>query len=347
MTPPNPFTSDHGDGEAVHRRAAEWLAQRDAGLTPAQAAELARWRAADPAHDAAYRRAEAAQHLLARLPEAPGAAAMLAELSRLPPVGRARRLPLRWPAFAVLAAAACVALAVWLRLPSRDFSHATFATAADQHRSIELPDGSTLVLNGGSAVEVAFQPAERRVDLREGEAHFYVARDAARPFLVGAGLVTVRAVGTAFNVRRSAQAVEVLVTEGKVQVSRGTTDAGASPSGDPLLLVAGQRAVIDGTSTAHFVRNTAPSASTDAADAAAWHAPRLVFRSTPLAEVVARFNAYNRVQIAIADPELAERSVGGTFDGDNADAFINLLTAGGDIRVERISSTRVVLHRAP
>ncbi len=48
--------------------------------------------------------------------------------------------------------------------------------------------------------------------LEAGEAHFAVAPDAARPFVVRVGGVAVRAVGTAFNVRYAADgAVEVTV----------------------------------------------------------------------------------------------------------------------------------------
>ena len=73
---------------------------------------------------------------------------------------------------------------------------------------------------------------------RSGEAYFTVAKNPGRPFVVAAGGVGVRAVGTAFNVRLDSDAVEVLVTEGRVQVSRsGFDDEGSS-------LVAGQRAIV-------------------------------------------------------------------------------------------------------
>jgi transmembrane sensor len=191
-------------------------------------------------------------------------------------------------------------------------------------------------------VEVAFEAAERRVQLQHGEAHFYVAKDAARPFLVSAGAVTVRAVGTAFNVRRQSAAIEVLVTEGKVKVSRETPSHLNASEVEPIFLVAGERAFIESVPAAAIAtnQNAAPL------ERNAQRAPRLMFNNTPLSDVVERFNDYSRVQMEIADADLASRAVGGNFDADNAESFINLLSTAGDVRVERISENRVLLHKA-
>jgi transmembrane sensor len=329
----------------INDAAAAWLAQREGGFNAAQAREFARWRDADPRHAAAVRRAEITQRLLARLPETADAAALLAEVDALCAV-RPRVVPFSamWKVAVGLAAAACIVVLFWTSKPAFDSANATYAADAGRHQSINLPDGSTLVLNTGSKVEVAFQTAERRVRLQHGEAHFYVAKDAARPFLVSAGAVTVRAVGTAFSVRRQLEGVEVIVTEGKVQVSRQELPAGVASDPDPIFLVAGERALIDSVSSL-AAGDTAPSPA--ALDRNTRHAPRLMFNNTPLSDVVERFNQYSRVQIEIADPDLAQRSVGGNFDADNADSFIHLLDAAGDVRIEHVSETKVVLHKAP
>jgi Fe2+-dicitrate sensor, membrane component len=328
--------TDPGD-DALSQAAAAWLARRDAGFTAAQAAAFERWRDADPRHAAALRHAEATQRLLSRLPESPSAQALLAEVDALV-ASRPRVIPFStlWKSAAGLAAAAAIAFAFFHPRPQPlESANATYTTAAGQHQSLNLPDGSTLVLSSASQVEVAFVPTERRVHLQHGEAHFYVAKDTARPFVVSAGDVSVRAVGTAFNVRRHTAGVEVLVTEGKVQVSR--TDAAAP---EPIYLVAGERAFVDGLAAAAF------AASLPATERAADRPPRLMFNNTPLSDVIERFNRYSRIQIEIADPELAARGVGGNFDADNADAFIDLLNKAGDVRIERVSPDRVLLHKA-
>ena len=336
--------TDPGD-DAIRQAAAVWLAQRDAGFSPAQAAAFARWRDADPRHAAAFRRVEATQQLLARLPESPAAAAMLAEVDALC-AARPRVVPFStiWKVAAALAAAACIAVAFLATKPADlQSANATYATASGQHQSIDLPDGSTVVLNPTSKAEIAFAVSERRVHLQHGEAHFYVAKDASRPFVVSAGTVSVRAVGTAFNVRRHSGAVEVFVTEGKVQVSR--VDGSADADREPTYLVAGERAFIEGVPSGHYASGATASDSASARPTAA-RAPRLIFDNTPLSDVVERFNRYSRVQMEIVDPALAQRAVGGTFDADNAESFINLLNAAGDIRIERADDGRVLLHKA-
>jgi len=328
--------TDPGD-DALRQAAAVWLAQRDAGFSAAQAAAFQRWRDADPRHAAAFRRAEATQRLLARLPESPSAQALLAEVDALV-ASRPRVIPFStlWKTAAGLAAAAALAFAFFHTRPQPlESANASYTTAAGEHQSLDLPDGSTLVLSSASHVEVAFAPAERRVVLQHGEAHFYVAKDTARPFIVSAGDVSVRAVGTAFNVRRHVAGVEVLVTEGKVQVAR--TDASTS---DPIFLVAGERAFIDGIPAASL------AADTPATERGSDRAPRLMFKNTPLADAVERFNRYSRVQMEIVDADLAARAIGGNFDADNAESFINLLSKSGDLRVERVSPNRVLLHKA-
>lgn len=341
MTP----TNSDSEGE-INEAAALWLARRESGLDVLQAAEFARWRDADPRHSAALRRAQSTQHLLARLPETPGVAAMLAEVDALCATRqKVVSFSVIWKTCAGLAAAACLAVLLWPSKPTVDSSHAIYSTAPGNHRTVNLPDGSTLVLNASSQVAVDYRTAERRVQLQHGEAHFYVTKDAERPFYVTAGSVTVRAVGTAFNVRRQVGAVEVLVTEGKVKVSRDDSIAGA-PAPEPIYLVAGERAFIDGVAVPAIATNPTPAAEPPT-EASVQRAPRLMFNNTPLSDVVERFNHYSRVQMEIADADLARRSVGGNFDADNAESFINLLSVAGDVRVERISDNRVRLHKAP
>jgi transmembrane sensor len=85
------------------------------------------------------------------------------------------------------------------------------------NESHALPDGSLVELKEGSRIAVDFSAEQRQVRL-VGEAHFQVARDAARPFVVNAQGVMVRAVGTAFSVRVDSDEVQVLVTHGSVHV---------------------------------------------------------------------------------------------------------------------------------
>jgi transmembrane sensor len=334
-----PRENPAGRDAAIAAAAAQWLAERAEGLGPAQERALAQWRRADARHEAAFARLERAQALLERLPFA---AEHLADL-RAPAATPARRR--RWIALAgagAAAAALIVAAAVWRAQPAPAPAAGTdYATSAGGYERVLLADGSTLELNAESAARVRFSAAERRVELLAGEAHFSVARDPARPFVVAAGGVAVRAVGTAFNVRLADAAVEVLVTHGQVRVA----PQAAAPASAPLL-AAGQRAVLEREAPAAPARidAVAPAAI---AQALAWQERKLVFADTPLREVVEQFNRRNRTQLALGDPALAARPVGGTFAADNVEAFVRLLEAAGDIIAAPRGEREIVLHRRP
>ena len=85
-------------------------------------------------------------------------------------------------------------------------------------------------------------------------------------------------------------------------------------------------------------------------DTLAWQDSRLKFSNTPLVEAVAEFNKRNRVQIELADAELAQIPIGGGWNGQNVEAFVRMLTVGPEstIVVEAQSDpNRIVLRRAP
>lgn len=217
-----------------------------------------------------------------------------------------------------------------------------------------LADGSVVELNASTEVSVDLAPRERRIALLRGEAHFTVAHDQKRPFIVSAHGVAVRAVGTAFNVRLASSAVEVFVTEGKVSVSERAAPATdvastASPNNRPTLLVANERALITTAAPkaaaalphAPVVEKIAPEVIREALS---WQERKLVFAEAPLREVVGQFNRRNRLQLVLGDAALAERPVGGTFAADNVEGFIRLLESNDTFVVERRDETTVVLR---
>lgn len=350
------------DDESIEATAGAWLAQRDDVLTPEDERKFARWRAADPRHEAAVVRLEGAWAGLQQLHEFRPAAQRHPDRDLLarPARGKIAAFPAR--AIALAAAAALVLAAGWwaLRLAAGPAPAALYTTTDGGYERVMLADGSVLELNGDTSAEVRFTPAERRVRLARGEAHFTVAKNAARPFWVEAGGVAVRAVGTAFNVRIGAREIEVLVTEGKVELNKSVGPAAATgprpansglrASGSPTLLVANERALIATARVAVAAALLAPVVERVGPEAVrealAWQGPRLVFVDTPLAEVVTQFNRRNAVQLVLADPALATLPVGGSFRAENVEAFVRLLESGSDVAVERPDATRIVLRRA-
>jgi transmembrane sensor len=202
-------------------------------------------------------------------------------------------------------------------------------------------------------VRAEFTATTRAVTLLRGEAYFTVAKDATRPFIVTVGFATVRAVGTAFNVRLDAARVEVLVTQGKVEVE-DTRQVGSVAEETSALVVEGQKAVVDRAAVAGAARMPAGVEITRAAPAEMehaleWQSTRLVFDRTRLDDAVAAFNRYSSatagLRLVLGDAALSTRRMGGTFRAANVEGFVRLLEQSGEFRAER-QAGRIVLWPA-
>lgn len=343
------------DRARIDREAADWIARRYAGLTDWQTAELEQWLARDPRHAAAWAELDETWQLLDRVGTTPLARAMaddpdpdvLAPRRDKTSIGRRWLVPL---AFAAAAALALVYVGGRRAVqPGLDFTEQV-ATAVGIWQSLDLPDGSRVRLNTDSHIEVAYSAAERRVWLLRGEAHFSVAKNPARPFFVEVGGVAVRAVGTAFNVRLQAEAVEVLVTEGRVcinDVQDGASVIAQPVSLEPPLLVAGQKAVIPSAPLPAEKRPLATVAAMDQVAierALAWQNQRLEFVAAPLRDIVAEFNRYNRHKLSVAEESLALRRFGGSFRADDPETFVRLLQTRFNVSSERRGDGTILLE---
>jgi len=338
-------SENHGGdaAAAIEAEAMAWLAEREEGFAPGRAAAFEAWRRRDPRHASSVAELEQVLAQLDGLAEhREEVNAHFDRVSPPPPPGRvspARVENVRWwrpVAWSGLAAALVLGAYLGLRAPRAvPVPETRYATTTAGYERARLADGSTLELNTASAARVQFTAAERRVELESGEAHFEVAHDTARPFVVNAGGLAVRAVGTAFNVRFVAGAVEVTVTEGKVAVER--VAAGALSSG-PTLIAANQRLALP-LAAAGPAPVIEPLAPADVRAVLAWQRRVTDFSDTPLAEVTARFNRHNSLQLVVTDPALASRRIGGIFALDDVEAFVRLLERDGIIRAERQGDT--------
>lgn len=337
------------DDSAIETAAAAWLAARDVGLTPEQAADFKRWRAADPRHEAAVAMLEQTREVLEQMPilrTDPALNRRMEQLGRLEPASsKVIRFPRMVAVASALAACLTIALALWMMRPDGSVFEAAYATAADGFQRVVLPDDSQIELHANTRVQVKFSRAQRQLTLADGEAHFTVAKDPARPFVVKAGNVGVRAIGTAFNVRLSPADVEVLVTEGRVHVGRTAMSTSRIRHADAssALVSAGERIVFS-TDTGVAPHVTAMG-SAAVRQTLTWRNPPLVFADTPLSEVVEKFNRHNRVRLEIGDAELNARTVGGRFLADQVESFVRLLEQSGDIVVHRPEPERIILRK--
>lgn len=350
---------DSPGGRRRSAAAAEWLVRRDRGLTPAEQDGFLDWLAADPRHGewlALHRGVVADFTALATWRPEHGTEPNPDLLARAP-----IRFPPARPRFhrlvpAALAAAAVLALiAVWWRANSTAPAPAATALTDLQRRILE--DGSSVELNHGAVVSTAFTAGERRATLVSGEAYFTIAKNPDRPFIVRAGGVDVRAVGTAFSVRVDDAAVEVLVTEGRVALAGAERAAAPAPPRSPVSadpggrflpppaaeVPAGHRATVSLTTAAP--PRIVPVSARAIAQHLNWQPQLLDFSSAPLAAAVAEFNRRNRVQFRLADESLAAMPVVASIRSDNTEGFAKFLAAAPGIAIERRGADEIIVRR--
>lgn len=333
--------------DAIDTAAADWLARRYGGFSAEESAAFDAWLAADPRHASAIANLEKAWRVVSS-PGAAGQGAIARERQRVRERHRTRQRRRRTTATTLSLAAA--ALLVFALLPPRGSDPEPASTLRIVQRPDVriLPDGTSVQLNAGAEIASAITSASRVVRLIRGEALFTVTRDATRPFIVSAGGVEVKAIGTAFNVRFDPQHVDVLVTEGTVSVGRlvAATDAprAAGPvdvtSNEPVLLPAGHRTVVP------LVAEMAPAVArvtpAEISAALAWRDRRIEFTDTPLREAVELFNQQNDLQLAITDTRTGAFEISGIFWADDPDGFVRLLETAFEMRTDRAGLTVTV-----
>ncbi|MBL9186713.1 MAG: FecR domain-containing protein [Opitutaceae bacterium] len=346
---PSPDSAASSPGTALAATAAEWVMRQDRGLSPEEQDAFLHWLATDPRHSVAMSRQRRAWEAFDRLAGLQSSVQTLPDPDLLAPAAPHARRPARWRfawVAAPLAAAAAVAFAIWSFRPgppaSREIPPNVSAALALVNPIEErvLADGSTVRLNRGAVVTVEFLPGERRVRLERGEAAFDVAKNATRPFVVVSSGVSVRAVGTAFNVRLGESAVEVIVTEGRVAVVGDQ----ASPDTLPPTVDAGQRAVVPLT-----VGDSGPAVSTlspdDLSRRLAWQPRMLSFSDEPLAAILKEFNRHNPITLRLGgEPALQGLRLTARFRSDNVEGFLRLLASDFGVKVQPGNEDEVLLR---
>jgi transmembrane sensor len=307
----------------LHDAADWWVRLRDPRRAAGTEEQWLEWSDRDPRHHDAFARVSELGAQLGAL-DAEAKQGLVREF--VP--ARTRRW---WP-FAIAASfvVACVAggIVVRDRLRAEAVESTLYSTAVAADRNIALSDGSQIALGGATQLTTHYTRARRDVDLGAGEAYFQVAHDAARPFIVAAGKISIRAVGTAFNVRRTGERVTIAVAEGRVRVAgSGGAAIGKVAAADALEAVAGQQISFDPHASGLIVSAISPTGVTS------WREHRLEFVNEPLDSVVANINRYAPRPLRLADAKLGTLAFTGTVDPAALDGWLRALPKILPVRV--------------
>ncbi|VVE12299.1 FecR family protein [Pandoraea fibrosis] len=303
---PNRFATRQAasDAQAVQRDAHAWVRRLTSGeATVADAQALQQWCDASPSHAAAFADARRLWRDLGPAGEMVRARER-AEARRPVRVGRRVLLGGALASVAGIGAAVVAPVGLWGAMTS--LAHADYRTSVGEQRQIALPNDVTVNLNtrtsialmrtGAQASGQSALSARSGIDLLDGEIAVDNSRSAGR-FVVSAG--DGRTIGTQanFEVRNLDTCVCVTCVSGNVRVELGS---------NYVQLAANQQVIYRGQ---HLGRAT----SVDATVATAWRSGVLVFRDTPLADVVGEINRYRSGRVVVIDSQLAQSRLSGRF----------------------------------
>lgn len=327
--------------------AIEWLLEKEDGFTSERELAFFSWCAQDPRHLQAVAQAQQTLGLLDQLPlVADRIVPEPAETGdNVVPVNFGSGVRRAW----WIGAAALLVLSLTVLWPRWQGSgpavaRETFTAGGTYPQQVVLDDGSFVDLNSNTSIHTEMLPGERRIEMTSGEAHFAVAHDKSRPFIVDVDGVKVRAVGTAFAIKRTEHGIEVLVTEGRVRIT-GPKQGWFGPELiEPTELGAAERAIIPPLQAGGTTMTVEPVSESAVAEELAWQKKLTTFADQPLREIVALFNHRGAVQLTIADPAIGNRSIGGSFALDQPEGFVRMLELDGDITADWRNDKEVILR---
>jgi transmembrane sensor len=196
-------------------------------------------------------------------------------------------------------------------------------TGIGEQQTRALPDGSVIAVNVDSRLQYDFDD-RRRIRMDSGEAVFYVRKDPSRPFIVSAGAYDVRAIGTAFNVRRRGDAMEVSVSEGVVAI------IDREDGRELMRLHAGEMSVLPpepGQADAAVL-------PVPVENVAQWRMRVLDYEDVPVQALIAELNRFYERPLRIEGTALANRRITVRLRVEDRDRTVQTVSELLDARVE-------------
>ncbi len=228
------------------------------------------------------------------------------------------------------------------------------ATKRGSKSFVKLPDGSKVWLNTDSRLTyMNFSASKRREVTLVGEAYFDVAHDSSRPFIIHSGKVSIKVLGTTFNVRNYPQdnELETSLIKGKIEVSldsrpddiiilKPTEKLIISKSEDEILNAqkitspAENKVVLTSIT---FVKHDSLVAETS------WLNDRLVFINQPLEKIALDLERKYAINIIFKDPQVKKYRYTGIFENVSLEKIFELIKYSKNINY-KIDDKNIVIE---
>jgi len=293
------------------REAAQWLTRLDKGeLSESERNSLIEWSQSSPEHQRVWRAACQLNEQFMQVPS---------ELAK-PVLGRART-DRRTVLKSILGFGLVIPFG-WLLNSNKPWQPvlADFKTDIGEVKHFVLSDGSQLILNTDSAVDVTFDGQRRLIKLIQGEIFIRTAKD-ARPLLVNTSQGGVRALGTAFSVRDLATNIRVVVTEDAVEISPA---------------VGLEKKIIYSGQQCEFNQNHISDLSAAPAKSQAWQGEEIIVDNWRLQDFMRELSRYRIGTIRCSD-EVADLRISGVFQTSDTDQTLAVLEQAFNLKVTRFT----------
>ncbi len=239
-------------------------------------------------------------------------------------------------------------------------------TGVGEQRQLVLDDGTRVFLNTDTRLIVKYSESARRVELRNGEALFNVAKKTDWPFIVVAGDREVRALGTQFVVRKQDQQLAVTLVEGSVLVSPvveakrsaaepalaqqpAQSTGSAAPSGNTQTSVPARKDVFTLTPGQRLTFGAGSPAKLDTPSvekATAWRRGQVILDDTPVRAAAEEMNRYNATKLVVAEDVPSDVLVSGLFQAGDSIHFANAVADTYNLNVQERGG-EIILSSSP
>ncbi|GHB18472.1 FecR domain-containing protein [Salinicola rhizosphaerae] len=315
---------------SVVRRAIDWHIQLESSAGADHdriRTQIARWCAEREAHALAWARIARLtgefDDMVRQLPEPSASLDILGRAER--EVDRRRAMKLMLGGLAIGGAG------LWFARPRLPWQ-ADYVTGTGEQRHLRLDDGTSIMLNTDSALNVAFTPDERRLILKSGEIMIESGPDTGsphhRPLRLSCRHGMCEALGTRFSVRDEATYSQLSVSEGRVAL-------------DPL---GAARRILERGETVRFDGTTSTSVTRPVLDPDAWSRGMLAVRDIRLARFLKELARY-RHGVVGCDERIADLRLSGVFQLDDQARLLRHLERTLPIRI--VSRTRWWVRAEP
>lgn len=214
----------------------------------------------------------------------------------------------------------------------RKSSFLSFTATPGMTAKVKLPDGSIVMLNSNSTLSypAEFDGKQREVKLL-GEAYFEVTKDAKHPFIVNTPYqASIKVYGTKFNVE--AYAKDSMLTASLMEGSIALSYIGEDGKMKEQMLLPGQSISYRNDELPTLIADNIVDINT------AWTEGKIIFRNTPLKEVIHELEKTYNVKFLIRNPKVYANRFTGTLDGQHLDRILYVLSQTSDMRFKNTSS---------